>query len=112
MSALLLGQIIADSDLRLAVLNACQTSTTGAELAFGGVAHQLVRAGMPAVVAMQQRIMDQTALAFSREFYRALADGWPVDAAVQEGRRSIMTVLGNDWQGRADWAIPTLYARS
>jgi len=111
-SALLLGQIIADSDLRLAVLNACQTSTTGAELAFGGVAHQLVRAGMPAVVAMQQRIMDQTALAFSREFYRALADGWPVDAAVQEGRRSIMTVLGNDWQGRADWAIPTLYMRA
>ena len=67
---------------------------------------------MPAVVAMQLAIADRTAVAFSREFYGALADGWPVDAAVQEGRRSIVIALGNRWQEYVDWAIPTLHMRA
>jgi hypothetical protein len=112
MSASLLGEMVADSSLRLVVLNACETSTAGPESAFGGVAHQLVKAGMPAVVAMQLSIADRTAVAFSREFYGALGDGWPVDTAVQEGRRSIMTALGNHWNESVDWAIPTLYMRA
>jgi hypothetical protein len=111
-SATLLGRLVADSSLRLAVLNACETSVTGPEIAFGGVAHQMVRAGMPAVVAMQQNVPDSTAVAFSREFYGALADGWPVDTAVQEGRRGIIAMRGNDWTERGDWAIPTLYMRA
>jgi hypothetical protein len=111
-SALLLGQMVADSDLRLAVLNACETSSNGFEAALGGVAQQLVKGGIPAVVAMQQKVADQTAGAFSREFYGALASGWPVDAAVQEGRRGIMAVLGDAWTGLVDWAIPTLYMRA
>jgi hypothetical protein len=112
MSASLLGEMVADSSLRLVVLNACETSTAGPESAFGGVAHQLVKAGMPAVVAMQLSIADRTAVAFSREFYGALGDGWPVDTAVQEGRRSIMAALGNHWNENVDWAIPTLYMRA
>jgi hypothetical protein len=111
-SALLLGQMVADSDLRLAVLNACQTSSNGFVAALGGVAQQLVVGGIPAVVAMQQTVTDQTAGAFSREFYGALASGWPVDAAVQEGRRGIMAVLGDAWAGLVDWAIPTLHMRA
>ncbi|MFC2036760.1 CHAT domain-containing protein [Chloroflexota bacterium] len=117
-SALLLGHMVADSDLRLAVLNACETSSIGPEgafgpdSAFGGVAHHLVKGGIPAVVAMQLAVTDQTASAFSRGFYGALADGWPVDAAVQEGRRGIMTMLGSEWAGFVDWAIPTLYMRA
>jgi hypothetical protein len=111
-SASLLGQLVADSSLRLVVLNACETSVTGPERAFGGVAHQLVKAGLPAVIAMQLDISDQAAVAFSREFYGALAAGWPVDAAVQEGRRGILNVHGNDWHKYVDWAIPTLYMRA
>jgi hypothetical protein len=111
-SAVLLGQMVKNSGLRLVVLNACDTSMTGLENPFEGLAHQLVRAGMPAVVAMQTSITEQAAFAFSREFYGALSEGWPVEAAVQEGRRSIMTVLGNDWSRRIDWAIPTLYMRA
>jgi hypothetical protein len=111
-SASLIGNLVADSNLRLVVLNACKTSTVGLGSAAGGVAHQLVRAGMPAVIAMQAAISDQTAIAFSREFYGALADGWPVDAAIQEGRRGIVAALGNGWDARMDWAIPTLYMRA
>jgi hypothetical protein len=111
-SALLLGQIVADSNLRLAVLNACETATIGPGNAFGGVAHQMVKGGIPAVVAMQLIVADQTVVAFSRQFYGALADGWSVDTAVQEGRRSIMTALGSDWADFVDWAVPTLYMRA
>lgn len=110
--ALLLGQMVADSNLRLAVLNACETSSMGQDRDLGGVAHQLVKGGIPAVVAMQSTIPDSSAIAFSRQFYGALAGGWPVDAAVQEGRRGIMTTLGSEWAGFADWAIPTLYMRA
>ena len=111
-SALLLGQMVADSELRLVVLNACETSSNGSEITLGGAAQQLVKGGIPAVVAMQQPIADQTAGAFSREFYGALASGWPVDAAVQEGRRGIMTVLDAEWNRFVDWVIPTLYMRA
>jgi hypothetical protein len=111
-SALLLGQLVADSELRLVVLNACETSANGSAITMGGTAQQLLKGGIPAVVAMQQGIADQTAGAFSREFYGALASGWPVDAAVQEGRRGIITVLGDDWNKHLDWAIPTLYMRA
>jgi hypothetical protein len=111
-SAALLGQIVSDSDLRLVVLNACETSRSAGNGTFGSMAHQLVRSGLPAVVAMQQHIGDSLAVAFSRGFYGALANAWPVDGAVQEGRRGVMAALGNNWQGRIDWAIPTLYMRS
>lgn len=110
--ALLLGQMVADSDLRLAVLNACETSLTGRSSDFWGVAHQLVKGGIPAVVAMQSTIPNHSAIAFSRGFYSALTHGWPVDTAVQEGRRAIMTALGGDWSGSVDWAIPTLHMRT
>ena len=111
-SAGLMGKMVADTDLRLVILNACETSMTSPNGSIGGVAHQLVSAGMSAVVAMQLAIPDRAATAFSREFYGALADGWPVDTAVQEGRRNITLALGNQWNQRIDWAIPTLYMRA
>ncbi len=111
-SASSLAQVVADSSLRLVVLNACETSMVGAQNVFSGVAHQLVRVGVPAVVAMQLAVSEKCAAAFSHGFYGALANGWPVDAAVQEGRRSIMNALENDWKRCAEWAIPTLYMRA
>jgi CHAT domain-containing protein len=110
--ALLLGQMVSDSDLRLAVLSACETSLAGGNTSFGGVAHQLVRGGIPAVVAMQSSIPDKSAIAFSRGLYGALTQGWSVDASVQEGRRAIMTTLGSGWEGSVDWAVPTLHVRA
>jgi hypothetical protein len=111
-SASLIGNLVADSNLRLVILNACKTSAVGLGSTTGGVAHQMVKAGMPAVIAMQAAISDQAAIAFSHDFYEALVKGWPVDAAIQEGRRGIVAALGNHWKERMDWAIPTLYMRA
>lgn len=107
---------------KLVVLNACQSATTsstppprpplqGGERRGGmmGLAHNLVSRGLPAVVAMQYSICDDTATKFSREFYRTLALGFPVDTAISEARRGIYIDCGVE---RRDWGIPVLFMRS
>ena len=104
-----LGHMIAGSSVRLVILNACEPAAPTSPRTFNSVAHQLVRRGIPAVIAMQQPVAHDSLFAFGHEFYGALADGWPVDAAVQEGRRGIVSMQGDKWSQAADWAIPTLY---
>jgi hypothetical protein len=58
---------------------------------------------------MQYPILDQVALSFAREFYRALAQYYPVDAAVTEGRRAVYQDLGSD---QPDWGTPVIFMRS
>lgn len=94
------------SSLRLAVLNSCEGARSSRSDPFAGVAANLVRQGIPAVVAMQFEISDDAAITFSGEFYAALAEGLPVDAAVAEARKAIYAT--ND----VEWATPVLYMRS
>lgn len=97
-----------DASLKLAVLNGCETGMTSAKEPLLGAAPALVKAGIPAVVAMQFRIPDRTAIIFSRTFYGALADGFPVDAAVAESRKAIYA----EFPTRRDWGIPVFFMRS
>ena len=54
LSAVALGRLLRDHyPLRLAVLNACEGARGDARNVFAGTAAALVRAGLPAVVAMQ-----------------------------------------------------------
>lgn len=103
-----LGTMLHDHrTLQLVVLNACQGGTAGRQDPFAGTAQTLVQRGIPAVVAMQQAITDRAAVQFSQEFYSALADSYPVDAALVEGRKAIYAA-GNP----VEWATPVLYMRS
>ena len=101
-----LGTILSDHrPLQLAVLNACEGARTSGVDPFSGTAQSLVRQGIPAVVAMQFEITDDAAIAFAQEFYAAVADGLPVDAAIGEARRAIYG-LGNDIESIAATRIP------
>ena len=94
--------------MRLIVLDACK----GAKLAtdpFRSTAPALIRAQIPAVVAMQFTVPEEATRAFATEFYRALAQGFPIDACVTEGRKAVMNATG---LGRADWGIPVVYTRA
>jgi hypothetical protein len=93
--------------LRLAVLNSCEGARNSREDSFAGVATTMVRQGIPAVIAMQFEITDGAAVAFAGEFYTALADGLPVDAALAEARKAIFAEP-ND----TEWATPVLYMRA
>ncbi len=93
--------------LVLAVLNACEGARTALVDPFAGVAQTLVQQGVPAVVAMQFPISDRAAITFSSEFYAALADGYPVDAAVTEARVALSTRLPS-----GEWGAPKLFLRA
>jgi hypothetical protein len=101
-----LATLLRDSGVRLAFLNACKTAH-----AADGVAEVLVRREVPAALGMQVSVRDDVAVAFSANFYAALADGWPVDAAVVEGRKAIVNALNND-PNQPDWVHPVLYMRA
>jgi hypothetical protein len=69
----------------------------------------LIRGQIPAVIAMQFKVPDASARAFAGEFYRALAEGFPIDACVTEGRKAVMGAVG---LGQPDWGIPVVYTRA
>jgi hypothetical protein len=104
-----LAHLLRGTSVRLAVLNACESATAGSGDAFSSVAAALVRAGLPAVIAYQHAMPDSSAVPFAAEFYGALADGYPVDAAVGEGRKAILSSPGVEWRERVDWATPVLF---
>ena len=97
------------TSLRLAVLNACEGALSAVDDPFAGVAQSLVQGGLPAVIAMQFEITDRAAIIFAHEFYRAMSDGYPVDAALTEARKVLLTESrGNG----LEWGTPVLYMRS
>jgi hypothetical protein len=94
-------------DLRLVILNACSSSQADEGGLFTGMGPALVQKQMPAVVAMQYPTVQlTTASQFSQAFYGALANGIPVDFAVNEGRQQVSA--GDPLHGR-DWSTPVLY---
>jgi hypothetical protein len=92
--------------LRLAVLNACNGARASREDTFAGTAQVLVQHGIPAVIAMQSEVMDETACGFAEKLYRGLAAGLPVDACVGEVRRALAA------ERNPEWGTPALYLRA
>ncbi|WP_207714185.1 HEAT repeat domain-containing protein [Scytonema sp. UIC 10036] len=100
---------LGNRSLGLVVLNSCQGAEVSGHQIFAGIAPNLVQRGIPAVVAMQYPILDSTAKLFADEFYRTLALGYPVDAAIQTTRNAISQEVGLD---KRDFATPVLYMRA
>ncbi|MGB3640791.1 MAG: AAA-like domain-containing protein [Rivularia sp. (in: cyanobacteria)] len=100
---------LGDRHVDLVILNSCQGATVSSSQAMSGTAPNLVRRGIPAVVAMQYTILDSTAKLFTDEFYRTLALGYPVDAAIQSTRNAISMEVGLD---KRDFATPVLFMRA
>jgi hypothetical protein len=104
-----LAQNLRGRGVRLAVLGACEVGHRDQVNAWTGVVPALTRAGIPAVVGMQYTVQDGNAIAFSRRFYRALAAGQSIDAAVTDGRLAIYNRGSED---ERDWGVPVLYLRA
>ena len=103
-----LGSLLSEYDqTRLAVLNACEGARSDASDPFAGMAQSLIQQGLPAVVAMQFEITDRAAIIFAREFYGAITDGYPLEAALAESRGAI-----RDEGIVAEWGTPVLYSRA
>ncbi len=93
--------------LRLAFLNACEGARFAEGQPLAGVAQQLVQQGLPAVIAMQFPVSDRAAITLAHEFYGALADHYPVDAALTEARTAIFSQ-----NSLMEWGTPVLFMRA
>ena len=88
----------------LAFLAVCDSAKPEAEDALGGLGQRLVRElGMPAVVAMTERISQDTALTLGTELYARLAEHGQVDRALVE---ACVAVRDN-----CDMVVPALFSR-
>lgn len=88
---------------RLILLGACESGQQSTNDAFAGVGPQMVKAGCPAVVCMQEKVENQVARQFAQDFYANLLDSGCVDLAVNRARVSL---LENQY---FQWAVPVLY---
>jgi hypothetical protein len=82
----------------LVFLNACYSAGTGGgSHPLGGMVQALHRHGIRAVVGMQSRVADRDAQALATSFYARLAEGDPIDAALQSARRDLHQKLSTAW---------------
>jgi hypothetical protein len=94
--------------IRLVVLSACSSAQPADDGVFSGVGQALIRARVPAVVAMQYDFVQlSTAQAFNRRFYKEIAAGTAVDLAVNRARNAISAT--GDLLAQRDWSTPVLY---
>ena len=100
--------LLVDANIRLLVMTACDVAMASRRDPRLGVADAVLRAGVPAVIAMQSQITDAEAAWFSSAFYPALLKGEPLEACVARGRRSIYGQETGRY--RASWAAPVLYS--
>ena len=92
-----------DSSIVLAVLNGCDTGITDHEDVNASVAGEMVRGGVPIVIASNRRILDMVSISFAREFYRVLGEGYPIEVAFIEARKYLKY-----WNW--DWSAYSIFA--
>jgi tetratricopeptide (TPR) repeat protein len=114
-----LAGLLVNNGIRMAVFNSCrgvytataypsqgQGTSQGTSYGEGNLAEALVKRGIPAVLAMAERIPDDVALNLSRLFYRNLRRAYPVDLSLNRARQGLVSIYGSH---QLYWALPTLY---
>ncbi|MFZ4767031.1 MAG: CHAT domain-containing protein, partial [Roseimicrobium sp.] len=100
--------ILRGRGIRLVFLNACETGRGATADYNRGVAMELVRDGIPAVVANQYSVIDRSASLFSLHFYACLASGLNIADAMREARIALLY----DGVEPMDWSVPVLFANN
>jgi Flp pilus assembly protein TadD len=106
-----LAGLLVNNGIRMAVFNSCKgvytaTTESAADAGEGNLAEALVKRGIPAVLAMAERIPDDVALNLSRLFYRNLKQLYPIDLSLSRARQGLLSSYGSN---QLYWALPILY---
>ncbi|MBD2000922.1 CHAT domain-containing protein [Leptolyngbya sp. FACHB-541] len=109
-----LAGLLVNNGIRMAVFNSCRGAYTAAadpmsDMGERNLAEALVGRGIPAVLAMAERIPDDVALTLSRLFYRNLKQGYPIDLSLSRARQGLISAYGSH---QLYWALPILYLHS
>ncbi len=105
-----LAGLLANNGVHMAVFNSCRGvyAANATDLGNGieSLADALLKRGIPAVLAMAERIPDDVALNLSRLFYRNLKQRLPIDLSLNRARQGLLSSYGSD---QLYWALPILY---
>ncbi|MBD1824044.1 CHAT domain-containing protein [Cyanobacteria bacterium FACHB-DQ100] len=106
-----LAGLLVNNGVRMAVFNSCRgvytaTADPANETESSNLTEALLKRGMPAVLAMAERIPDDVALTLSRLFYRNLRQRSPIDLSLSRARQGLLSSYGSD---QLYWALPILY---
>jgi hypothetical protein len=106
------ARLLQRAGVRLAVIGACHSGWRDSRYPWDSIASALTARLIPAVVAMQYEVIDQSAVDFSRMFYYALASGLSLDEAVALGRQAMLRAnSAGDPIADVEWGVPVLYTR-
>ena len=107
-SAGIFARMLANKNLRLVFLNACESARTDPSIGpvRSSVAAALLDRGVPAVIASQYSIASDNAHCLSATIYRHLRRGDPLADAMIAGRQAMSLV---NKQIFCDWGVPVLY---
>ena len=84
-----LAQVLQDSGVRLAVLDACQSAMGAADDAFSSVATRLIQGGVDAVVAMSASLLVASSTRYFEKFYQELLAGTLASTAQERARQAL-----------------------
>lgn len=108
-----LAGLLANNGIQLAVFNSCRSADTAldeekddGEDGDRNLARTLVKRGIPAVLAMAERIPDEVALTLTRLLYRNLICSYPIDLSLSRARQGLISSYGSN---QLYWALPVLY---
>lgn len=108
-----LAGLLVNNGVLMAVFNSCRGAYSHAEPSgddkpsiFNSLAETVVSRGVPAVLAMAERIPDEVSLTLTRLFYRNLWQGYPIDLSLSRARQGLISAYGSH---QLYWALPVLY---
>nr|WP_277879886.1 tetratricopeptide repeat protein [Leptolyngbya sp. FACHB-36] len=104
-----LAGLLVNNGIRVAVFNSCRggyTATADPADGQSNLVEALVKRGIPAVLAMAERIPDDVALNLSRLFYRNLKQAYPIDLSLSRARQGL---IASYTSRQLYWALPVLY---
>jgi hypothetical protein len=106
-----LAGLLVNNRTRLVVLNSCRGAYSAGDDrdktdGVNNLAAAMVARGVPAVLAMAERIPDDVALLLTQLFYRNLKQGYPIDLSLSRARQALMSAYSSNY---LYWALPVLY---
>ncbi len=106
-----LAGLLVNNKVQLAVFNSCSGAKTewesiGDKSPRSNLADAAIKRGIPAVLAMAERIPDEVALNLTRLLYRNISQGYPIDLSLSRARQGLIATYGSN---QLYWALPVLY---
>jgi CHAT domain-containing protein len=91
-----LSVMLSDSQIKVAIMNGCDTGLSSNNDAITGISGALINQGIPAVISTMRAVPDRAALLFTRKFYTAFANGYDLERSLVETRKAL-SIDGFDW---------------